>query len=258
MARQIDQQWTDIHRDDPYPFKDTATLRSNTGELVIDRRWFVEARLWPITNSSRVYLRTLFREGTTLTMQVASDLGTLATAVVAVDSSARRAVFVDASGLQVGFIQASAGGFGFIMDYPEGSYRFGLPATEFMPTVVTPQVRGGATQIKDDAGTFLTGNWRFVGGEGVALVKDDDSIRIDLIGDELYRRDTCEIPSELGLLMHPVRYIHWQDMVTGHTGIVVPKRGRIVSSIKASGETEVRNRGHQSPGPNKVLVEQMG
>lgn len=257
MAKQVDQQWPDIHRLDPYPFKDTATLRSNTGELELDSRWFVEARLWPVTSSSRIYLRQLQRSGTTLTLEIASVVGTLATAVVAVDEGRKRAVFLDVAGNQVGYMQASDGGFGFIMDYPEGAYRFGVAATEFIPTVVTPQVRGGVSQIRDDTGVFLSGAWRFVGGEGVELSVVDGDIQIDLIGDELYRRDTCENPEELGLLMHPVRYVYWRDMVSGHTGIVRPKRGRIVSAIKQQ-LAALRDRGHQSPGPSKVLIEQMG
>ena len=257
MTKHLDQQWTDIHRADPYPFKDTASLRSVTGELEIDRRWFIEARLWPVTSSSRVYLRTIARSGTLVTLTIASESSVLATATVNANQDRRRAVFYDSGSNQIGFLQTSAGGWKFILDYPEGTYRFGVSATEFIPTVVTPQVRGGASVIRDDAGNFLTGAWRFVGGEGVELVKESNQLRINFIGDELYRRDTCENPEELGLLMHPVRAIHWTDLSTGVTGIVRPKRGRIVSAVIDSSESDPRNRGHQSPGPGKVLVEQM-
>lgn len=258
MAKQIDRQWPDIHRRDPYPFKDTASLRSNTGELTIDPRWFVEARFWPVTNSSRIYLRTLGRSGTTLSLQLADESGVLAQASVEIDSGAKRAVFYDSAENQVGYLQTTEGGFLSFRDQPEGSYRFNLTATEFVPTAVTPQVRSGVTLLRDDFGSFLTGGWRMVGGEGVELSVDGQSVRVDLVGDGLYRRDVCENPAELGLLINPVRAIHWQDLNSGHTGVVRPKRGRIVSAIKESTGEDGRARGHQSPGPNNTIVEQMG
>jgi len=176
---------------------------------------------------------------------------------VDITGDATRAVFFDTRSNQIGYLQSVAG-WKFIIDYPEETYRFGIDATELIPTVVTPQVRSGVSTVSDNSGLFLTGEWRIVGGEGVELTAENDGIRVNIIGDELYRRDTCELPDELGLIMLPVREIHWQDMTTGYVGVIRPKRGRIVSAIRNPGAVDPRARGHQSPGPGRVLIQQMG
>lgn len=257
MVLRVNQEWPDIHRDAPYPFKDTASLRSTDGGLQMDQRWIVDARFWPITSGSRVYLRSLERSNTSLSLVLAGPSGILGRSTVDITGSATRAVFFDTRSNQIGYLQ-SAAGWGFMIDYPEDSYRFGIDATELIPTVVTPQVRGGVSAVFDDVGLFLTGEWRIVGGEGVELVAESGGVRINIIGDELYRRDTCELPAELGLIINPVREIHWQDMNSGNTGIVKPKRGRIVTAVRNPDAEDQRARGHQSPGPNRVLIHQMG
>lgn len=257
MAVRVNQEWPDMHRDAPYPFKDTATLRATNGSFDFDRRWVVDGRFWPVSDSSRLYLRSLQRSGTTLTMVVATVAGREGQAVVDIASTAKRAVFFDSKDNQIGYLQSVAG-WGFMRDYPEDPIRFGINATEFIPTVVSPQVRGGVTSVIDSANQYLNDEWRFVGGEGVELVAGTNAFAVNIVGDELYRRDACAIPAEIGLIMHPVRFIHWRDLNTGHVGIVRPKRGRILSAINQQLSSDPRERGHQSPAADKLFITQMG
>lgn len=260
MALQINQEWPDEHADSSYPFADRASLISSDNGLQLDRRWFIDARLWPITNDSRIYLRSIRREGDIVAVSVAGTSGVLGEATANV-STGRRAVFVDRFNRQIGYVETSAG-WGFMADYPEDTYRFGISATEFVPTVVTPLPKGGVSSVVDQNGAAIPGQWRFVGGEGIELIPTQSGFRINIIGDELYRRDSCEIPEELGLIMHPVRRIEWRDIDTGISGEVRPKRGRILTAVVGSDPSPPaegpRDRGHLAPGPEGSIVHQMG
>lgn len=253
MAIVRHRQWGDQHRGQPYPFKDTATLRDSSGEFEINPSWIKDASIWPITGSSRVFLRSIERKVDQLTFTISSLEETLMTATVGrSDLSRSRLAFYDSTGYQSGFFQLSAGALASIYDNPTGIYRFGVNATEFVPKVVVPRSVSGVVSISD-GDTPLTDEVRMVGGDGVELVGSTGQVKVNVIGDSLYRRDVCEDPQVLGRLMNPVRKIMWLDLTTGRQGTLVPRKGQIFSTI-SDGSTE---RGHRAPSRLGALIEQV-
>lgn len=252
MALQTFIEWPDERRRDRYPFADVASLVSTGGDLTLRNEWFRDARLWPEVADGRVYLSRIEISGDILTMEVRDRTRVLCRATV----GETRAVFFDGS-YQVGFIQLELGARAAIKAAAgDGVYRFSQTGGELVPTVVTPRVISGLEAVSVGGDALDTTTIRVVGGEGVRLVPSGSELRVDIIGDDLYRRDACEDPATLGRLMGPVRNLAWEDANSGEAGQVVPKRGNLLLAV-----TETRfssgGRGFRAPGTGQSLIERI-
>lgn len=262
MIRQHYEEWPDQQVDSPYPFVDGATLTDTSRELVLQRSYVVDARLWPDTASSRIHLRQIERSDSGLTFAINDLSGLLMTAEVDLEelSSVQKLVFRRVSnGQPAGWIRFSPGAIQNLYDSPNGVYRFTPQATEFCSTVVSPVRTGGVTGFLVD-GQEVTGDVVFFGGRGVELAVEDGSVVVHAVGDPYARRDACQDPVRSGALLNPLRRIRVvQNGVS--VGNVVPSGGTLLATV-ATSDREVRDadgrirraEGFHSPGPNGELL----
>lgn len=250
--------WNQETKRSPFPFVDVATLKDASGLLALASSWILDARLWPAMSApAKVYLQSIERSKGLLRFTVASTEEVLCTAEVS-DFTKRRLAFFDVHGVQSGFMSFAAGALQHIYDRPSATYLFPVEATEFVPAVVTPAFISGLGTVGDASGNTIREDIRLVGGEGVALhVIPGNQIRVDVIGDPYYRRDTCENADLLGRLINPVKYISWQDKTSVTSGVARPLAGRIVTAI-VSTKSDPRRRGFASPDANGAILGMLG
>lgn len=250
--------WAQETKRSPYPFVDVATLKDASGLLRLSGSWILDAKLWPaMTAPAKVYLQSIERSRGLLRFTVASTEETLCTAEVT-DFTKRRLAFFDSRGAQSGFVSFAAGALQHIYDHPSATYLFPVEATEFVPAAVTPALISGLGSVKDTAGNAVQEDVRLVGGEGVALhVIPGNQIRIDIIGDPYYRRDTCDNAELLGRLINPVKLLAWEDKTSGTSGVARPLTGRMVTAI-VSTKSDPRRRGFISPDANGAILGMLG
>jgi hypothetical protein len=244
----------------PYPFTDVATLVDASGLLRISVSWITDLRMWPqMSTPSRVYLKSIVRTTPGLTLTFASLDEDLCTAVP-INLGKRRVALYDARGNQVGFVAFAPGGLQALHDVPNGTYRFPVEATEIVASAIAPQAPIGVEGVKDVAGSVITDDLIFVGGEGVSLhvMADGRTIRVDVIGSPYFRRDNCVDADYLGRVINPVRFISWHDWnpQTNTGGVIKPVGGNISTSIY--GTRGARRRGFTTPGPNMALLAMLG
>jgi hypothetical protein len=250
--------WDQETKRSPFPFVDVATLKDASGLLTLSASWILDARLWPaMTAPAKVYLQSIERSKGLLRFTVASTEEVLCTAEVS-DFTKRRLAFFSAQGVQSGFMSFATGALQHIYDHPSATYLFPVEATEFTPAVLTPALIAGLGSVKDSGGKAIQGTIRVVGGEGVALhVIPGNQIRLDIIGDPYYRRDTCDNADLLGRLINPVKYISWRDLTSLTSGVARPLTGRIVTAI-ISTKSDPRRRGFISPDANGNILAMLG
>lgn len=250
--------WSQETKRSPFPFVDLATLKDASGLLTLSSSWILDARLWPAMSApAKVYLQSIERSKGLLRFTIASTEEVLCTAEVS-DFTKKRIAFFGAQGTQAGFMSFAAGGLQHIYDRPSATYLFPVEATEFVPAAVSPALIAGLGSVKDSRGNAVRGEIRVVGGEGVSLhVLPGNLIRVDVIGDPYYRRDTCENEELLGRLINPVKYITWSDVTSETNGVARPLTGRIVTAIRSS-KGDPRQRGFISPDANGAILAMLG
>lgn len=254
MAIQTFREWPDARRRDAYPFRDGASLTSTNGELQLDRQWFLDGRLWPDVSDGRVYLRQIEVQDQQLILTLRDRRRNLGRAVIGYANE--RAVFYD-RGVQIGFLQLEQGAAQAVAEVGVGTYVFSANGTELAPTVVTPRVVSGLESVGAGGQQLDSQQIRIVGGDGVELTPDGGAFRINVVGDDLYRRDQCEVPEVLGRRMHPVRRIRWRDQSSGAEGLLTPLRGRVVVGIVENEGETTEDRGYRAPGPNRELIDRI-
>lgn len=250
--------WTQETKRSPYPFVDIATLKDASGLLGLSASWVLDAKLWPaMAAPAKVYLQSIARSRGLLRFTVASTEEVLCTAEVS-DFNKRRLAFFDARGVQSGFMSFAAGALQHIYDRPSAVYLFPVEATEFVPAVLSPALISGLGAVRGSSGGAVQEDVRLVGGEGVALhVIPGGKIRIDIIGDPYYRRDTCDDAELLGRLINPVKLVAWEDKTSGTSGVARPLTGRMVTAI-VSTKSDPRRRGFASPDANGAILGMLG
>lgn len=250
---QGESAWELTGRTTRWPFTDSATYRDATGVLEIPLAAVEDARLWaPLDTVARVFLKELVLADGTLTLTFATTAKDVASAT-ATDPRQQRVALYSPVGDTAGYVRFGVGGLAAVMDNPTGTYRFSSTAMELVPAAVTPLTAPGLRSIRDAKGAVAQ-ELRIVGGEGVRLVASPSGIRVDAVGDPFYRRDTCEDADVMSRSINPVRRIYWQDVRKGRSGIVRPKNGRIVTTVRALAGT----RGFAVPGENGTLVSVIG
>lgn len=241
----------------PYPFTDISSLKDSSGLLQLQSSWITDARMWPANASSRIYLKSVARDPLTLVFTIASLDAELCSAVVK-DFTKRRVALLDTTGNQVGFLAFGPGGLQGIHDVPTGTYRFPIDAAEFVASAVASQAVAGVQGVKDAAGSLMTGDLIFVGGEGVSLhvIGTGNTLRIDVIGSPFFRRDNCVDADFLGRVINPVRFITWDDTTNKNQGVARPKGGNIGTAISTTKAT--RRRGFVTPGEGMSILGMLG
>ena len=196
MARILHPEFRDEQDDSMYPFEDTATLATEISDAQIFSDTFIDAAIYPIGGLV----------GAKLT-RIVIGTGRIATLYVGDDEDAERAsgtvdfltpgdtiVLQDSYERPAGMLLSDANRLSIFQSWAPGDYQFS--GATFVASVVTPLpavgVRGFLTVDEDtgDIRLFHGDTW-IVGENGAVVRKEAGTIRVDFVGDPLFRRRLC-------------------------------------------------------------------
>jgi hypothetical protein len=198
-ARIIHRQWRDEQADSKHPFADSASLISREG-AAIDKAIFLDANIYPVGGSENMYLSSIAVGSD----QVVLYIGTLA------DAQLCSGVFdplnppstvrlEDMWGRAAGVLVSDELLLAQFQSWELGTYTFDDDAAEFAAAVCVPTPEIGVRGLITEDGDLFTGDVWLTGEYGVVVREDLDEsdgdkrvIRIDAVGDPLFRRLLCE------------------------------------------------------------------
>lgn len=189
-----------------YPFEDDATLLGDSGVFLPDDL-FDDAILYPPGNHTRLYVSQVLIDNDQAVITIANQLDQAvgAATVRLFDPENDILDVIDTYGRKVGVLVSSVDNLAAFQAWPPGTHLFTLSQTCFAAGVCVPTPEVGLRGILLEDGTLFTGDVWIVGGDGVAVryestvVEGDcnqgpytlEGIRIDIIGDPLFRRRLC-------------------------------------------------------------------
>lgn len=195
-ARILYPQFRDEQSDSRYPFADTASLVSESASVAFTSSTFIDAAFFIIGAAGRVHLSTVTVTAQTVTITVASDEnGVSCSASFDISAIPQDGLltFFDIYGRAAGRLLSTYEKLALFTTWDIGTYSFLAEATEFVSSVVTPANEPGVRGIMTAKQELLTNNLWLVGDAGVQLsVVDGHTIRIDIIGEPLFKRFLCE------------------------------------------------------------------
>ena len=192
-ARIIFPEFREEQSNSLYPFADGVTLKSNTG-LTIPRDSFLDANVYAINATGRVYVSSIAVELTTVTLTIGANNSTnVCTGVYSPTNPPDTGAInlIDSYGRPAGIIVATKETLSLFGGWPAGLHEFDAAATEFAATVVCPAKEPGVRGLLV-AGELLTGDVWLIGDQGVVLRQTSaNTIRVDIVGDPLFKRALC-------------------------------------------------------------------
>jgi len=196
-ARILYPQFRDEQQDSKYPFADNATLKSTSGKVAIGGDTFIDASLFPIRSVGKLYISAVVvsAQNVTVTIGDANSAFLITASYGTFDPPADGVLpFTDAYGRPAGMLLAN--NLASFTTWDIGTYTFTAKATEFVSSVVIPANEPGVRGITDaDTGRTLYGDIWLVGDQGVVLRKEGDNvIRVDIVGNPLFKRSLCNAP----------------------------------------------------------------
>lgn len=190
------QEFYDEYAATRYPFLDTCQMRADTGQ-VLDTDLFLDAVLYPVGNKLTLHIATIVVQSRLVVISIAdSKKVAIATASFDPFGGVSELAVLDTYGRPAGVIVSDASRLSRFSSWVEGTHTFAVTAAIFVPSCVIPVPASGVRGIGTSQGDVLTDAVVLVGGPGVVLrAVGDDGIRVDIIGDPLYRRRLCEVAS---------------------------------------------------------------
>lgn len=190
------QEFYDEYAATRYPFLDTCTLRADTTQQ-LDLDLFLDAILYPIGNTLSLHIATISVQSRLVIITIAdSRKVVVATASFDPFGVVDYVAVTDTFGRPAGALISDSDRLSRFSSWVEGLHTFPTAAAVFVPSCVIPVPAAGVRGIATTQGDTLTGSVVLVGGPGVVLrAVGDRGIRIDIIGDPLYRRRLCEAAS---------------------------------------------------------------
>jgi hypothetical protein len=221
MAKFRHPQWRNEWDATKYPFADGVSLQNAAGDMLLEGT-FIDAHLYPIGGAEGLFLSRVDISSRAVTI-VVGDANTdeLATGeFLTNDPDAGTIKLEDAYGRPAGILVSERSRLGIMQAWGVGSHAFTRADTEFAVTCCMPTPEIGVRGIMLEDGSLFTGPVWIVGDDGVVVRHEavtvpgkcgvapatHNVIRIDVVGDPLFRRRLCE-SQELFNTPNPIRKI---------------------------------------------------
>lgn len=194
MARTIHPEFRDRQDDSMYPFGDHASLVSNREEVQLFSDTFIDASIYPIGSIEGVGItKIVIGTGRIATIYIGDeDTDELATGEVDFIAPSDTVALHDIYGRPAGVLVSDANRLSIFQSWVTGTYQF-INAV-FAGSVVTPMpeigVRGFLTVDTETPELFYGDTW-IIGENGAVVRREGDTIRVDFVGDPLFRRKIC-------------------------------------------------------------------
>lgn len=192
MPRTLFPEFRDEQRDSNYPFGDACTLRS-TDNLFFDPGLFLDAVLYPTGSPERLAITSITTSYSAITIYIGNDAAVDLLQVTYDPLSAPDTLTVYQGDRIAGMLLPDSTLLATLQSWPTGSHAFATGEAEFVPSVTIPLPDVGVTGFQLDNGDVISGDVWLVGADGIVFtVLDGDTIRVDVVGDPLFRRRLCE------------------------------------------------------------------
>lgn len=170
-----------------YPFADAATLRTRDG-ILMDQDTFLDFSLYPIGGLEQLYLSKVVVEANLVTLWVGDTIKS-ELCYCSFDPLFPPDVleFLDSFGRPAGVAVSSSERLAVFQTWPIGTHPFSPSATPFVATACVSMPEEGVRGISVN-GEVLSGDVWLVGENGVVLSEEDGCIRVDVVGDPLFKR----------------------------------------------------------------------
>lgn len=200
-ARILFPEFRDEQEASRYPFADSAGLQSETNaDIQLAPDTFIDAAFFIIGGAQRVYISSIIVETQSVTINVGDEELDQRVATTYNPLSPPEnglLILADQYGRPGGTLLSTAIALARLSGWAVGTYEFAIDQTEFVASVVIPANEPGVRAIQPETKQFLTGDIWLVGDQGIVLRQDGPHvIRIDIIGEPLFRRRLCEPQSE--------------------------------------------------------------
>lgn len=190
LQREYGQEWRDEVKPTRYPFTDDSSL-TTSDNLFFDQTSVYDASFYIIGWNSRLYITSIevYSDPNKTVKINIGDVSTPKAAWAIIDPFNIQEIirFEDSLGRQAGMMVVDPIALSFIQTWGIGVHTMRTNA-EFVPSVVTPMPSNYVTAIKDSSGNYLSGDVWLIGENGVVLRTEGPNIRVDIVGDPLFKR----------------------------------------------------------------------
>lgn len=195
--------WYDENRLNKYPFEDSCSLKSTTGKI-IPNHIFLDAAIYVIGSTKDMYLRELIvsTEDKTITINLGTKSRELCSGSISVLSEDTTVNLFDSYDRPCGVlvignpnrednIEYGKNSLRELFAWGAGTYKFTESATKLVNSCVHPLPNVGFRGIVLEDGELFSGDVWLVGERGVILRKEDDKLRVDIIGTVFSKQQEC-------------------------------------------------------------------
>lgn len=181
------EEWRDDNAESAYPFADTANFTSNLG-TTLDPDLFLDASIYLPGGTAAPVLSSISVTGSEVVVTVTAGTKSASGSFDPFDPPSAGLELTDAAGRAAGLLVSDADRLSRFRAWREGTHTFNAP---FVAAVVLPAPDPGVRAVVLSDGTTLTGDVWLFGEDGVVLREVDGRIRVDIVGDPLFRRRLC-------------------------------------------------------------------
>jgi len=241
-------EWRKQNDTTKYPFSERATLTNRQGKIILEGV-FADANLYPVGGTVGLYLSKVVVTHSSVTLYVGNENAPeLCSASFSVLAPPTLLELMDTYARPAGILVSAENRLNAFQTLGIGTHTFDRANTEFSATVCVPVPEVGVTGFVLDDGTLLTGDVWLIGTDGVVLRKTTltqeiacgvavthDVIRVDIVGDPLYRRRLCD-PQALFTTVNPIRSM--QFVSDNLTFECAPADGNITIGVNNAAATD--------------------
>jgi len=187
----IGESWREEIASGSYPFSDGVS-RAADGGKVIDPGTFLDAAICLVGRTGPLYLSQIDISAQGLVLWIGDqDERLAASGTYEFGSDTGIIELVDAAGRPAGIIVSEPGRLVRFAGWEDGSHFFDTTTTEFAAKATMCPPIQGVSELRDNTDVSVNGTVWLVGDEGVLLREVDGAIRVDIVGDPLFRRRLC-------------------------------------------------------------------
>lgn len=199
-------EWRKQNEPTKYPFSAAATL-TNAANRVITEGTFLDAALYPIGEAVGLYLTKAVVSFDSVVLSVGTQADPdLATGSFHLIDPPDEVPLVDQYGRPAGVLVSEGRRLGLFQSWGVGTHEFEAGQTEFCASCVFPTPEVGVRGVRLENGELFVGDVWLVGDDGVVFRVSERSvpvpggcgsrvvreIRMDVVGDPLFRRRLCQ------------------------------------------------------------------